>query len=95
MDRKQTLADVSRAIGIDPANLSRIETKKQPASPELAERLTKHYGSGISELEILYPDRFGEGEPSPAERYGAIGRGSCPNCNPVADADGVVWRGGG
>lgn len=59
--RSLTLAEVSRAVGTDPANLSRIETMKQPASAELAEKLVAYYGSGITEIEVLYPERFVNG----------------------------------
>lgn len=64
LDRGLTLAEVSRSVGTDPANLSRVETAKQPATPELAERLVSYYGKdSISELHILYPRRF-----QPSER---------------------------
>lgn len=59
LSRNLTLAEVGRAVSIDPANLSRIETMKQPASPELAEKLVAYYGAdAISELHVLYPQRF-------------------------------------
>ena len=54
----QTITEVGRAVTVDPGNLSRIENCKQKASTELAEKLAKHFGHEISEMEILYPDRF-------------------------------------
>jgi len=54
----QTIVEVCRAVGADPGNLSRIENGKQKASTELAEKLAKHFGPGITELEILYPERY-------------------------------------
>ena len=54
----QTIVEVSRAVSIDPGNLSRVENGKQKASTELAEKLALHFGNEISEMEILYPDRF-------------------------------------
>jgi transcriptional regulator with XRE-family HTH domain len=54
----QTIVEVSRAVSIDPGNLSRVENGKQKASTELAEKLAQHFGNEISEMEILYPDRF-------------------------------------
>lgn len=54
----QTLVEVGRAVSVDPGNLSRIENCKQQASAELAERLVLHFNREITEIEILYPDRF-------------------------------------
>lgn len=54
----QTIVEVSRAVQTDPGNLSRIENAKQNASPELAEKLVKHFAGEISEVEILYPQRY-------------------------------------
>lgn len=57
--RGLTLNDVAKATGIDIGNLSRIETQKQAATPEVAEKLVAFYGAGsVGELEILYPARF-------------------------------------
>lgn len=54
----QTIVEVGRAVSVDPGNLSRIENCKQKASTELAEKLVKHFNHEITEIEILYPDRF-------------------------------------
>jgi transcriptional regulator with XRE-family HTH domain len=54
----QTIVEVGRAVETDPGNLSRIENGKQKASTELAEKLSKHFGGEITEMEILYPERF-------------------------------------
>lgn len=54
----QTIVDVCRAVGVDPGNLSRLENGKQKASVEVAEKLAKHFAGGITEMEILYPERF-------------------------------------
>lgn len=54
----QTIVEVSRAVGTDPGNLSRIESGKQKASTELAEKLARHFDHEIGELEILYPHRY-------------------------------------
>ena len=53
-----TLAEVASAVRTDVSNLSRIENTKQKASPELAERLAKHFGYAITEIQVLYPERF-------------------------------------
>jgi DNA-binding XRE family transcriptional regulator len=56
--RGLTVAEVSLAIGIDQGNLSRIERGEQ-FSRRAAALLVAYYGAeSISELEILYPDRF-------------------------------------
>lgn len=56
--RGLTLDQVSQAVGTDSGNLSRIENGKQKASPDLAERLAKYFGGEITEIQILYPERF-------------------------------------
>ena len=56
--RGLTLAEVSHSVGTDVGNLSRIENRKQQASPDLAQRLAKFFGGEITELQILYPERF-------------------------------------
>lgn len=56
--RGHTLDQVAQAVGTDSGNLSRIENGKQKASPDLAERLAKHFGGEITEIQILYPERF-------------------------------------
>lgn len=74
LDRQLTLNDVAKATGIDPGNLSRLETLKQTATPDVAEKLVAFYGpEQVSELQVLYPRRFmavgdsghdGEGTPA-------------------------------
>jgi DNA-binding XRE family transcriptional regulator len=54
----KTIVEVGRSVGVDPGNLSRIENGKQKASTELAEKLAKFFKGSITELEILYPERF-------------------------------------
>lgn len=54
----QTIVEVCRAVGTDPGNLSRIENGKQKASTELAEKLARHFDADVTELQILYPERF-------------------------------------
>lgn len=60
----QTIVEVGRAVSADPGNLSRIENCKQKSSTELAEKLAKHFNHEITEIEILYPDRFVPSAPS-------------------------------
>lgn len=58
LNKRQSLNRVARETQIDPGNLSRIERGLARASLEVAERLAKYYGGDISELQILYPERF-------------------------------------
>lgn len=56
--KKVTLAEVASAVECHHGHLSRIENGAQ-CSPELAEKLVKYFGSRvISELKILYPERY-------------------------------------
>jgi transcriptional regulator with XRE-family HTH domain len=59
--RKQqglTLQQLSTHLELDAGNLSRIERGKQIASTKLAEKISKLFNGQISEIEILYPERF-------------------------------------
>jgi putative transcriptional regulator len=63
----KTIVEVGRSVGVDPGNLSRIENGKQKASTELAEKLAKFFEGSITELEILYPERFETAPPAGSE----------------------------
>lgn len=56
----QKVTDLVRELGgsIDNTNLSRIERCRQTASPALAEKLCLVFGGELTELQILYPERF-------------------------------------
>ena len=70
-ERKKTLKDVADAVGTDTGNLSRVERGKQ-CSVELAARLVDYYGRrAISELEILYPERYPGKQPRRSARAAA------------------------
>ncbi|UZM14838.1 helix-turn-helix domain-containing protein [Pseudomonas kielensis] len=63
-ERGWTLADVSARLAtlgvdqIDTGNLSRIERGAQRASTSLAENLCRVFDNQITEIHILYPERF-------------------------------------
>ena len=57
--RSLTLTEVAAAVKTDATNLSRTERGMQ-RSPDLAAALTKFFGAGITEEQILYPERFDE-----------------------------------
>lgn len=52
------LSAVAEAVGTDAGNLSRIETGKQKPTPQLAEALSLFFGGAVTELEIIYPERY-------------------------------------
>jgi transcriptional regulator with XRE-family HTH domain len=58
LERHLSLEAVADGIGMNNGTISRIERGDTKASPETAEKLVKFFGEGISELEILYPERF-------------------------------------
>ena len=58
MRRGLSIYVVADAVGTNPGNLSRVERAVQNASPALAERLATFFQPDLTELEILYPDRF-------------------------------------
>lgn len=62
--RNLTIQQVAAAVGIDSGNLSRIERGLQVPSKELTEKLAKYFGGEITELQIIYPERFAAGEES-------------------------------
>lgn len=62
--KKESLIETGRACSVDPGNLSRIERGEQVPGLELVERLVKHFGGTVSELEILYPERYAISEES-------------------------------
>jgi putative transcriptional regulator len=55
----RSIHDVAGAVHTTAGNLSRIENGKQRPSAALAARLAKEFASQITEMQILYPERFG------------------------------------
>ncbi|EAZ5303116.1 helix-turn-helix transcriptional regulator [Salmonella enterica] len=60
LDAKLTIVEVAAIVHCDPGNLSRMERGMQRPSAEIAEKLTNLFGSGLTEIQILYPERFVE-----------------------------------
>ncbi len=56
--RGLALRTVGRSVGLDAGSLSRIENGLQKARPKLAERLACYFGHELSEIQILYPERY-------------------------------------
>ena len=69
--RNLTIQQVAAAVGIDSGNLSRIERGLQVPSKELTEKLAKYFGGEITELQIIYPERFAAGEESTGSEFTA------------------------
>lgn len=57
----KTVSEVARAIEVDQSTLSRLELGTQKASARQAEGLARYLGT-VSEIEILYPERFTAGD---------------------------------
>ena len=53
-----TLQQMAAFVGVDAGNLSRLERGMQGASLSLAEKISKLFHGKISEIEILYPERY-------------------------------------
>lgn len=49
---------------LDAGNLSRIERGQQTSSTVVAEKLCLVFGGELTELQILYPERFMEQQPA-------------------------------
>lgn len=58
--RELTLQQVALAVGIDSGNLSRIERGTQTPSKDLTERLVGFYEGEVTEMQIIFPERFAE-----------------------------------
>lgn len=56
--REMTIAQVSSATGLDPSNLSRIERGYQTPSKNVAEKLAQFFCHEVTEIQILYPERY-------------------------------------
>lgn len=56
--RGLTINAVGQAVGIDPGNLSRIERGAQSPSLSSTEKLAAFFGNEVTEVEILYPQRY-------------------------------------
>lgn len=65
---KQTLEFVAAAVDSDTGNISRIERGIQTPSASLAEKLAKHFGPPLTDIQILCPEQFADkGTVAPAQ----------------------------
>lgn len=58
VERKLTISEVAIATQLDVGNLSRIERGIQVPSLETAEKLSRFFKGKITEMQILYPQRY-------------------------------------
>jgi transcriptional regulator with XRE-family HTH domain len=56
--RRLTIYDVAAGVQCSPGTISRVESGNHGVSPALAERLVKFFAGGLTEEQVLYPDRF-------------------------------------
>lgn len=56
--RQLSLEAVADGVGMNNGTISRIERGLAKASPETAASLVKFFEGAITEMEILYPERF-------------------------------------
>nr|DAI68064.1 MAG TPA: Helix-turn-helix XRE-family like protein [Caudoviricetes sp.] len=58
VEKKLTISEVAMATQLDVGNLSRIERGMQVPSLETAEKLSRFFKGKITEMQILYPQRY-------------------------------------
>jgi transcriptional regulator with XRE-family HTH domain len=64
VEKGLALREVARQLGIDAGHLSRIERGDAVPSADLAARIAQWYG--VSELHVLYPERYSGAPTKPA-----------------------------
>ena len=58
VEKGLTISEVAHATELDVGNLSRIERGIQVTSLETAEKLSRFFKGKITEMQILYPQRY-------------------------------------
>ena len=61
--KELTLVDLAHRTGTNFGNLSRIERGLTKATPKIAEKLAAIFAGEITEMHILYPERFSDSKP--------------------------------
>ena len=56
--RGLTLKFVSDQVGMDLGNLSRVERGESVPAKETIEALAKFFGHEVTEMQIIYPERY-------------------------------------
>ena len=60
-----TQAQVCKAVGIEQSTLSKMESGTNAPRKETAEALVKYFGSAITEMQLIFPERFDDYEVGP------------------------------
>lgn len=53
-----TTTEISKVIGLNTGNISRLENGHNRPSPETAEKLVAYFNGALTELHLIYPERF-------------------------------------
>ncbi|MFZ3193955.1 MAG: helix-turn-helix transcriptional regulator [Moraxellaceae bacterium] len=56
--RSMTLTELGDLVLVDSGNLSRIERFQQRVSPDLAEKIAAVFAGELTEMHLLYPERY-------------------------------------
>jgi len=56
--RELSIYEVADGVKCSASTVSRVERGDQGVSPDMAARISKFFGEGITEQEILYPERY-------------------------------------
>lgn len=56
--RGLTTIKVAEDVQINQSYYSKLENGNAKPSPEVAEKIALYFGHGITELELLYPERY-------------------------------------
>lgn len=59
-----TTTDVSSVIGLNTGNISRLENGINRPSPETAEKLSAFFRGALTEIHLIYPERFPDWVPA-------------------------------
>jgi len=62
-----TTTEVSKAIGLNTGNISRLENGHNRPSPETAEKLVRYFNGALTELHLIYPERYPNWIPNPRD----------------------------
>jgi transcriptional regulator with XRE-family HTH domain len=56
----QSTYDVAAAVGVNQSQYSRVESGKRRPSPDLADRIAKHFNNAVTRDQILFPEDYME-----------------------------------
>lgn len=60
--RQITQPALAEALGIHQSYYSRVERGQKRCTPVLAQKISSYFGHSVSEMEILYPERYARPE---------------------------------